>query len=268
MAGKFNFYGIFKRWTARDSAQTNTSYANSFELQPANLLPIFNTSSNQFASVYFKVETSQEPGQLTDLVQKCLRNLNYWHCHGRAIRCILPTNYEQLLEESSIQQIEKMLLKSKFPVGLINIGIQTLNQSNFHAIENNLHLLHRLGISFEILNHSELSQNLNWIPRKLIKGIHLPISLLRNAYQDKNNLKQLHQFIEITNANNFHKYCGDIGLVHDLTFARNVGIEFGYGPLMMNTVSVHQILKIKESQFANFQNNPTPSLNRDDGEHR
>ena len=268
MTGKFNLYGIYKRWTAKDSGSTQKKEVETFNLQTANLVPVFDSKTNQFASVYFKAKNDCRNHNITELIKRCLRNINYWQCHGRAIRCTLPAHYSELIAESTINQIEELLVSSKLPVGLIAIVIIDLDEKIYSLIEFNLHRLKRLGVVFEILKDPTAVDDLAWLPRSLFEGMHIQVSEIRQSYQDKKHCDELGQLIEKINSNNFHKYCGDIALVHDLIFAKNIGIDFCYGPLMMNTVSEHQILKIKESQFANLKIDPTPSLHLHDGEHR
>ena len=268
MTGKFNLYGIYKRWTAKDSGSKEKNEVKTFDLQTANLLPVFDSQSNQFVSVYCKSSNDCRNHGITELIGRCLRNINYWQCHGRAIRCILPAHYSELIAEHTINQIEELLIASKLPVGLIAIVINDLDEKIYSLIEFNLHRLKRLGVVFEISKASSSTDALNWLPRSLFEGIHIQVSEIRQSYQAEKHCDELRQLIEHLNANNFHKYCGDIALVHDFIFAKNIGIDFCYGPLMMNTVSEHQILKIKESQFANLKIDPTPSLHLHDGEHR
>lgn len=268
MTGKFNLYRIYKRWTANDQSQVNTQESTTFDLQTTNLLPIFNTNTNLFTSVMFKSRDQSRHDSITDLVQGCLKNINYWQCHGRAIRCILPTHYSELISEVTIKQIEDLLINSRVSVGLIAVAIKDLDEKIFPLIETKLIRLRRLGVDFEILSDFNSINQYNFLPNSIFNGFHLPISAIRHAYQDEKYLSQLNQWIEKLNTHNFHKYCGDIGLVHDFIFAKNIGIDFCYGPLMMNAVSEHQILKIKESQFANLKIDPTPSLHLHDGEHR
>ncbi len=265
MAGKFSLSRIFKPWSVKDSSIKKTAFNPEFLEIP--LLPIFNTQSNQFDSVYFDFDYEKHTNQTIDLVEQCLSNINYWHCHGRAIRCVLPIHYKELINKNTVDQIETRLIKSKFPIGIISFNLCRLNEINKQQIKENLSRLSRLGITFEISLGKQLN-DLKWLPKHLFKGVHLPIEIIRNANQDPEKLFELTQFIEILNANNFHKYCRDIGLVHDLIFAKKIGIEFCYGSHMMNSVSKHQILTIKESQFAKFENNSTPSFNITNGEHR
>lgn len=268
MTGKFNLYGIYKRWTAKDSTQTEQNETTTFDLQTANLMPVFDSKTNQFVSVYFKPQNDCKNQNITELVQRCLRNITYWQCHGRAIRCILPAHYSELIAELTINQIEELLTSSKLPVGLIAILISDLDEKIYSLIEFNLHRLKRLGVVFEVVSDTSSTYSFDWLSKSIFEGFHLPVSAIRQASEDKNYLGEIRQLIEKTNTNNFHKYCGDIGLVHDFIFAKNIGIDFCYGPLMMNTVSEHQILKIKQSQFANLKVDPTPSPHLYDGEHR
>lgn len=260
MANKFKLYNIVKRWIRSESvAHESNQSASNIHLQTVNLEPVFDVRSNKFSGVFCRSLLNYQEKDLRNQVNECLMNIAYWHFHGRAIRCILPIRAESILCQETMDEIECILIASELPVGLVTIGISGTKGHSFQQLEPNLSRMKRLGIHLEMLNFSGTFEDFRWLEYKDLSAVHFSLSLMRSAYKERDSLKILLSALNQIKTSNFHTYCGGISLVHDFIFAKKYGIHFCYGPLMMPTVSKHQILKIKDSQFASILHKPTPS---------
>lgn len=269
MSSKFSLYQFIKKYLAKDIVHDHPIHQlPQTSTQNTNLMAVFNLQTNQFHGAFYNTISNIDANQTFKSLNEMIENITYWHCHGRSINCVLPIHASLLINESHLEEIEKILITSKLPIGFIIFGIIQLDQCPIEPLELALMRLRRLGIYLEIINFSGSHIDLYWLSKNIFQGIHLEISLIRE-FQINSSLLEKHINIFRNNkVNKFHKYCGGITLVHDFVFVKKIGIDFCYGALMMPPVSKHQILKIKESHFANASSAPTPSLNLYDGDHR
>lgn len=257
------FYQFMKRWvSAREPSRNDTFLA----LQPTNLEPYFDSQSNQFQGVFFKSFIYYNDLDLPHLFEECLMNIAYWHCHHRAIRTIVPIQAKSIIQPKLLTDLEDLLIQSELPVGLISFAIQGSMLCAWRDLENALDRLNRLGVRLELYGLSGCDKEFDYLDSELFEAAHISLSLMRAAHLDLQSRELLDQVLDACEVNILHTYCGGITLVHDFIFAKNNGIEYCYGPLMMPAVSKHQILHIKESQFAKMPLTTTPSLNTQDGD--
>lgn len=257
------FYQFMKRWVSAHEPSKQDSFLT---LQPINLEPYFDTQANQFQGVFFKSFVYYNDLDLHNLFEECLLNIAYWHCHHRAIRSILPLHAKTLVQPKLLNTIEELLIRSELPVGLISFAVQGTTTCSWTDLESALQRLHRLGVRLELYGISGSDKEFDYMSTELFESVHLSLSLMRAAHLDLQSRELLDQILNACEVNILHTYCGGISLVHDFIFAKNNCIDYCYGPLMMPAVSKHQILHIKESQFANMSLKPTPSFIKEDGD--
>lgn len=269
MSSKFSLYQFIKNLIAKDISQDQAHLQTvQSSMQNTNLMAIFNTHTNQFYGAYCNTLSNTDANQSINSLHEMIENIAYWHCHGRAITCVFPIHASLLTNEIHLDHIERILISSKLPIGFIVFGITHLDSCPREPLELSLMRLKRLGICLEILNFSGSHIDLSWLSKNIFQGVHLEISLIREFQINPTLLNKYIEIFKDQKYKKFHKYCGGITLVHDFVFVKKIGIDFCYGALMMPPVSKHQILKIKESHFANASSAPTPSLNLYDGDHR
>lgn len=264
---RWKIYSIFKDWAKtttrlKEPSQTNSS----LQLQQINLEPIFDTQTHLFKGVFCQSFLNCDKTDLENLFKECLGNLNYWHCHNRAIRCIIPLRAEYISSTITFPLICQWISESELPIGLIAIAIG--NIQSLSELQPELEKLKLLGLEIELFEFSGLQNEVEWVNEFTFDGIHLSQSFIRSTHQSSEQMALFHQILGLQNTYKFHLYFRGISLVHDFVFAKNHGIHFCYGPLMMPAVSKHQILKIKDSQFVNMPAIPTQLINHQDREKR
>lgn len=264
---RWKIYSILKDWAKTNTSLKEPSQINSsLQLQRINLEPIFDTQTHLFKGVFCQSFLKGEKTDLEELFKECLGNLNYWHCHNRAIRCIIPLRAEYIRSTMTLPLICQWIRESELPVGLIAIAIE--NIQSLSELKPELEKLKLLDLEIELFEFSGRQEEFDWINEFNFDGIHLSQRFIRSTHQSANQMALFHQILQLQNTYKFHLYFRGISLVHDFVFAKNHGIHFCYGPLMMPAVSKHQILKIKDSQFVNMPAISTSLMNPQDREKR
>jgi EAL domain-containing protein (putative c-di-GMP-specific phosphodiesterase class I) len=263
----WKIYSIIKDWAKTPSTLREPSTTeSSLVLQNINLEPIFDTQTHLFNGVFCQSFLNCEINELEHLFKECLGNLSYWHCHNRAIRCIVPIRAEHISCPTTHQLICHWISQSDLPVGLLAIAICDLKKDS--GVQSELEQFKRLGLEIELFEFTGQTAEFEWLNHFAFDGIHLSLRFIRSIHQSPDQKALLDKTLIYQKAYKFHLYFRGISLVHDFVFAKNYGINFCYGPLMMPAISKHQILKIKESQFANMPSISTPLTHYQDGDPR
>lgn len=256
MKSKKTFYSLFKNIITKEKFLSQSQEVERFlESQIVNLIPIFNTHTQEFSAVLYQSLLDTHGEFLENHLQDALQNIAYWHCHGRAITTLLPINQNTLLNENQLDILIEKILKSSLPIGLIRMPITGLNEGPTDLLVEVLNKLSRLGIILEFWGFNGNDKDFSWLTEQEFKGIHLSIGLLRAASMTTHTKDIFDKLIKHTTLHKIHTYSGGMSLVHDLTFARNLNVNFSYGSLLMPAVTKHQILKISESQFKHLSTN-------------
>lgn len=261
---RWKIYSIFKDWAKpQTSLKEPTQQNSSLQIQQIDLEPFFDTQTHLFKGVFCQSFLNCETSALEQLFKECLGNLNYWHCHNRAIRCIIPLRAEHMDSAITFTLICEWIRESELPVGLIAIAIG--NIQSLTPLKPKLEKFKLLGLEVELFEFSGKAEEFDWLNEFNFDGVHLSQSFIRSTHQSRKQMALFKKTLHFQNTYKFHLYFRGIALVHDFVFAKNNGIHFCYGPLMMPAVSKHQILKIKDSQFANMPALPSPLTNHQDG---
>lgn len=264
---RWKIYSILKDWakthtTLKEPSETDPS----LQIQQINLEPFFDTQTHLFKGVFCQSFLNCEKKDLESLFRECIGNLNYWHCHNRAIRCIIPLHSEHMTSAMTFPLICQWIRESELPVGLLAIAVGHIE--SLSVLKPELEKLKLLGLEIELFEFAGLKEEFDWLNEFAFDGVHLSQSFIRSTYQSKEQMALFQKILSLQHTYKFHLYFRGISLVHDFIFAKNHGIHFCYGPLMMPAVSKHQILKIKDSQFTNMPAIPTPIAHHLDGENR
>lgn len=261
---RWNIYSILKDWT-RSPIQVREPLSNdpALSIQAINLEPFFETQSHAFRGVFCSAFLNAQSDQLEILLKEHIDHIHYWHCHNQAIRCVIPMSSQAVFNRQTLDQICNLIQASELPVGLIAIAVHDVH--NYPDIYPSLEILKRLGIELDLFNFTGMSQEFEGLENFSFDGIHISAGFFRASKLTKEHTNLLEKIDLYQNLYKFHIYFRGIALVHDFVFAKKHGFHFSYGPLMMPAVSKHQILKIKESQFANMPLISTPSPKPQDG---
>ena len=260
MGSKKGIYSVFKNIIKKENVLFQSRPQEKFiDSQVVNLLPIFDTMTQEFSGVLHQSLVDANADKVIPHVQEALQNIAYWHCHGRAINTLLPIHQSHLGNELLLEQLITQISSSSLPIGLIKIPVIGLQESENKNLISAILKLQRLGIIFEFWGFNGGEHEFEWLKQRIFKGVHLSIGLLRAVSMTTHTKEIFNQLTTLISNQKIHTYSGGISLVHDLTFARNIRLNYCYGSLLMPSVTKHQILKITESQFAHLSVNKKPS---------
>jgi EAL domain-containing protein (putative c-di-GMP-specific phosphodiesterase class I) len=188
-----------------------------------------------------------------------LDTITYWYRSGRFIPGILPLPAQHLASAGFIDALSDLILNSRLPVGLVNLGVHSLSdaESMDHCLEGLLRM-RRLGVLIHLLDFSGSGSQIRWIEEMEPEGIHIEIGQFR-AEGIPNEMVSLGKKFAT------QIYASNITLVKDLENATAMGAHHCYGGLMMPPLSRHQILHTSDSRIAKaiFSLHPHKHLNGD-----
>ncbi len=221
--------------------------------------PIFNAQGTKLTSSLFRPLLSATDTQLLRLFMEGLDTVTYWYRSGRFIPGILPLSAEHLTSSSLIDALSDLILNSRLPVGLVNLGVQKLESADsIDLCMEGLLRMRRLGVLIHLLQFSGASSQIRWIEAMQPEGIHLEMSQFRNDGLPMAMISLGKQF-------QTQIYASNVTLVRDLENLTALGAHHGYGGLMMPPVSRHQMLHISDSRIAKaiFSLHPHKNQNGD-----
>jgi EAL domain-containing protein (putative c-di-GMP-specific phosphodiesterase class I) len=247
----------FKNWLAKqirvEQPQITTSQ---FKEQLINLCPVFNTKTLLFEGVICDdLYTVSDENIYVKKFSDALENIAYWYCHGRAILTILPLPIHFLASHQLMRRIETQLMGSQLPVGLIRILLLDTKDNDVSEFKLQLTQLQLLGLILEIHQFSGSESEFHNLHTGLFQGVHLSTKMIRAAMKTTHSRELFNDLMIICKERKYHVYAEGISLVHDFNFVKERGVDFCYGPLMMPSVSKHQLLNITMSHFNHFINN-------------
>ena len=221
--------------------------------------PIFNAQGTKLTSSLFRPLLSATDTQLLRLFMEGLDTVTYWYRSGRFIPGILPLSAEHLTSSSLIDALSDLILNSRLPVGLVNLGVQKLESADsIDLCMEGLLRMRRLGVLIHLLQFSGTGSQIRWIEAMQPEGIHLEMSQFRNDGLPMAMISLGKQF-------QTQIYASNVTLVRDLENLTALGAHHGYGGLMMPPVSRHQMLHISDSRIAKaiFSLHPHKNQNGD-----
>ena len=221
--------------------------------------PIFNLKGTKLTGSLFRPLLSSTDTQLLRLFMEGLDTISYWYGSGRFIPGILPLPIHAMASSHCIDAISDLILNSRLPVGLINLGIQRLPDPDVeHFCKEGLLRLRRLGVLMHLMQFSGTQQEIHWAEKMKLEAIHMDMSQLRSQSLPVDLIGQMQgQQTQI--------YASNITLVKDLENASLLKVDHCYGGLMMPPVSRHQTLHISDSRIAKaiFSLHPHKNQNGD-----
>ena len=276
MSPKSRLYTLVKAWKnkpfqeVRDacgepwlglSSQAIEEHQSWSKRQAISHEPIFNCKGTKLTGSLFRPLLTASDMQLLRLFMEGLDTIAYWYRSGRFIPGILPIPTHTIASSGYLDAMSELILNSRLPVGLINIGIQTIpNPDIVDACKEGLLRLRRLGILLHFLKFTGSIEELQWITELQLDGVHIDMSQIRERDLACDALSQLRQ----SSYSPTQIYASNIGLVKDLENASTLIADHSYGGLMMSPVSRHQMLQINDSRIAKaiFSLHPHPHPNQ------
>jgi EAL domain-containing protein (putative c-di-GMP-specific phosphodiesterase class I) len=188
-----------------------------------------------------------------------LDTISYWYRSGRFIPGILPLPAEHLASADFIDALSDLILNTRLPVGLVNLGVHKLGEADsMDSSMEGLLRMRRLGVLIHLIHFSGSASEIRWVEQMEPEGIHIEMGQFRADGLPKEMISLGRQF-------HTQIYASNITLVKDLENVMAIGAQHSYGGLMMPPVSRHQMLHISDSRIAKaiFSLHPHKNLNGD-----
>ncbi|MBU3625359.1 diguanylate phosphodiesterase [Polynucleobacter sp. JS-Safj-400b-B2] len=262
MSPKSRLYTLVKAWKNKPSQEVRDACGDPWlglsnqaleehqswsKRQAISHEPIFNCKGTKLTGSLFRPLLIASNMQLLRLFMEGLDTIAYWYRTGRFIPGILPIPTHAIATSGYIDAMSELILNSRLPVGLVNIGILTMPESNISdACKEGLLRLRRLGVLLHFMKFTGSVEELQWITEMQLEGVHIDMSQFRERELASGVLAQLRQ----SSYSPTKFYASNIGLVKDLESASTLIADHSYGGLMMPPVSRHQMLQINDSRIA------------------
>ena len=218
-----------------------------FAYRGINFEPIFNRSGSALKGVLFRPLLTASSSEVLRYCMEGIDAIHYWQCSNRIIPLILPINVMDLKIAACVDGLCDLILNSRLPIGLINIGI-----SHHQAIDNELIAaitkLRRLGVLFHALQFDGNPNTIKLISEFQFEAVHCDVSHIREANPSTRTqlIDQIHLFKKWA----CKTYFSNVTFVRDNELAYQLGIDYCYGSLMLSPVNRHQIIHIQDSRIA------------------
>ena len=208
--------------------------------------PIFNRSGSALKGVLYRPLLEANRTEMLRYSMEGIDAIHYWQCSNRIIPLILPIQSLHLSHQYCIEGLCDLILNSRLPIGLINIGLIHDEESGAELI-NAITKLHRLGVLFHALRFDGNPKTIKLISQFQFEAVHIDAQLIRDPEQLSNT-----QFIDQINL--FKKwsckiYLSNVTFVRDSELSYQLGIDYCYGSLMLSPVNRHQVIHIQNSRI-------------------
>ncbi len=155
--------------------------------------PIFNRSGSALKGVLFRPLLTASSSEVLRFCMEGIDAIHYWQCSNRIIPLILPINVSDQKIASCVDGLCDLILNSRLPIGLINIGL-----TNHQAIDNELSAaitkLRRLGVLFHALQFDGNPNTIKLISQFQFEAVHFDVSHIRetNSSASAQLIDQIH----------------------------------------------------------------------------
>ena len=221
--------------------------------------PIFNLQGTKLKGSLYRPLLSGNKTQLLRLFMEGLDAITYWYRSGRFISGILPVPTYALESSAFVDALSDLILNSRLPVGLINLGIQNFPENATEDVcMANLLRMRRLGVLIHQMQFTGTDSEIRWIEKLQPEAIHIDMAQLRGESMPG-------KVVDLLKKMSCQLYAGNITFVKDLKNASALHINYAYGGLMMPPISQHQTLHISDSRIAKaiFSLHPQKNQNGD-----
>ena len=208
--------------------------------------PIFNRSGSALKGVLYRPLFTAGPSEVLRFYMEGIDAIHYWQCSNRIIPLILPINVSDLKIASCIDGLCDLILNSRLPIGLINIGF-THHQDIDNELISAITKLRRLGVLFHALQFDGNPNTIKLISQFQFEAVHFDASHIRetNSSTGAQLIDQIHLFKKWS----CKTYFSNVTFVRDNELAYQLGIDYCYGSLMLSPVNRHQIIHIQDSRI-------------------
>lgn len=220
--------------------------ADEFTYRGIDFEPIFNRSGSALKGVLFRPLLTARSSEVLRLCMEGIDAIHYWQCSNRIIPLILPLNVTNLKIASCIDGLCDLILNSRLPIGLINIGF-THHQEIDNELISAITKLRRLGVLFHALQFDGNPNTIKLISQFQFEAVHFDVSHIRetNSSTGAQLIDQIHLFKKWS----CKTYFSNVTFVRDNELAYQLGIDYCYGSLMLSPVNRHQIIHIQDSRI-------------------
>jgi EAL domain-containing protein (putative c-di-GMP-specific phosphodiesterase class I) len=170
---------------------------------------------------------------------------NYWQSSAKPISIVMPMKTDWLCHKHMLNSIQNALFNCHLPIGLIQVALlDRPSTTQEAALQEALIKLQRIGILLQLRNFEANEYDCLLLQQHSFTSIDISSQLIRLAIPGSECEKKLIQILNIAKKN--HSICitGPLRLLHDTSVVKKHGFDAHYGPVVMPTMTLHQILKI------------------------
>ncbi len=208
--------------------------------------PIFNRSGSSLKGVLYRPLFNIEHTELLRHCMEAIDAIHYWQCSNRIIPLILPIQSRHLIQQHHQDGLCDLVLNSRLPIGLINIGLIHPEESSTELI-NAITKLRRLGVLFHALHFDGNPKTIKLISQFQFEAVHIDAQLIREPEYLSNT--QLIDQINLFKKWSCKTYLSNVTFVRDNELSYELGIDYCYGSLMLSPVNRHQVIHIQNSRI-------------------
>jgi hypothetical protein len=239
MKPKSRLYALVRNWTnkpihAVKEAPQNTlsthhgmgapdikDWANAQEL---SYEPILSIKELNLHSVILQELNECSEEDVIRLFKQGISSANYWQSSAKPISLVMPMKASWLCNKHILNSIQNALFNCHLPIGLIHIALADRpTEIQKTLFQEALIKLQRIGILLQLKNFEADEYDCLLLQQHTFTSIYISSQLIRLAVSGSECEKKLMQILNIAKKNHY---------------------DAQYGPVVMPTMTLHQILKL------------------------
>ena len=260
MKPKSRLYALVRNWTnkpiqvVKEAPQNNlkiTSSVGEPEIkdwlanQELSYQAILSIKDLKLHSVILKELNECQEEDVIRLFRQGISAANYWQSSAKPVSIVLPMKTAWLCSKHILNSIQNALLNCHLPIGLINVAlIDRPTQTEEPLLQEALIKLQRIGILLHLQNFEADEYDCLLLQQHSFTAIYISSQLIRLAVPGSECEKKLAQILSIAKKNHYVCIAGPLKLLHDSSVVVKHGFDAQYGPIVMPTMTLHQILKL------------------------
>ncbi len=256
MKPKSRLYALVRNWTNRpihvvkEAPQNNLginepdikNWANTQELSYEAIL---STNDLKLHSVILQELNDCLEEDVIRLFKQGISSANYWQSSAKPISLVMPMKANWLCNKHILNSIQNALFNCHLPIGLIHIAlVDRPTEPQKTLFQEALIKLQRIGILLQLKNFEADEYDCLLLQQHTFTSIYISNQLIRLAVPGSECEKKLIQILSIAKKNHYVCIAGPLRLLHDTSVVMKHGFDAQYGPVVMPTMTLHQVLKL------------------------
>lgn len=260
MKPKSRLYALVRNWTnkpiqvVKEAPQGNlriNSGTSELEIkdwlavQELSYEPILLVKDLSLHSVILKDLNECSSEDVIRLFKQGISAANYWQSSAKPTPIVMPMKTEWLCNKQVLNSVQNALFNCHLPIGLIHVAlIDRPNTIQETSLQEALIKLQRIGILLQLKNFEADEYDCLLLQQHTFTSIDISSQLIRQAIPGSECEKKLTKILKIAKKNDYICMAGPLRLLHDTSVVKKHNFDAQYGPIVMPTMTLHQILKL------------------------